>query len=475
MKTVFNYIAALAFTCVAQSLNAQEILKGKASVEHVKIERKADLMMVSMDIVPNKQWETKSNQTIVLTPVLENMESNAQLPAVQIKGRNSYLHYLRNTSKSSAKSQVYKASDTQAVHYEASVPYQEWMGESTLMLNEDLCGCCKTLLAFNANELAKHSEPRPFTPVLAYIVPKAEAVKNRSESGQAYITFPVSQSIIKESYLNNKTELQKILNTVSQVRNDQDVTITGMRLKGYASPEGSYQNNARLAKSRTEAVADFVKMLLGKNKYPISTSYEAENWAGLEDFVRKSNLPEKKQLLSIIKSSEFAGDPDGREWKIKSTYPEVYRRLLNECYPTLRRTDYWVEFTVRSFNLEEAKKLVGTHPQKLSLQEMYNVAQTYEPGSEAYNEVFATAVRMFPQDAIANLNAANSALQRGDVITAEKYLQKASDSGESVLARGVLAMLKGDKTKAVELMRKAQSMGIKAASANLEQIENTQK
>ncbi len=193
------------------------------------------------------------------------------------------------------------------------------------------------------------------------------------------------------------------------------------------------------------------------------------------DFVRKSNLPEKKQLLSIIKSSEFAGDPDGREWKIKSTYPEVYRRLLNECYPTLRRTDYWVEFTVRSFNLEEAKKLVGTHPQKLSLQEMYNVAQTYEPGSEAYNEVFATAVRMFPQDAIANLNAANSALQRGDVITAEKYLQKAGDSGESVLARGVLAMLKGDKTKAVELMRKAQSMGIKAASANLEQIENTQK
>ncbi len=471
MKTVFNYIAASAFVCVAQTSNAQEILNGKGSIEHVKIEKINDLMMVSMDIIPNGQWDVKSNRAIVLTPVLDNMESQTKLPTVQILGRNRYLHYLRETQRDAPKSYVYKASVTQAVHYEASVPYEEWMGQSTLTLNEDLCGCCQTLLASNNSELGKHEEAKPFTPVLAYVVPKAEAVKARSESGQAYVTFPVSQSVIKESYLNNKAELQKILNTLSLARNDEDVTVTGMRLKGYASPEGSYQNNERLAKSRTEAVANFIKILLGESQCPISTSYEAENWDGLADYVSKSNLPNKKQLLAIIKSPEFAGNPDGREWKIKSTYPEVYARLLKECYPTLRRTDYWVEFTVRPFNLEEAKNLIATHPQKLSLQEMYNVAQTYEPGSDDYNEVLATAVRMFPQDPTANLNAANSALQRGDVAAAEKYLQKAGDSGESVLARGVLAMLKGDKATAVELLRKAQNMGIKAASANLEQIQ----
>ncbi len=470
MKTVFNYVAALAFVCVAQSSNAREILNGKASIEHVKIEKESDSMLVSMDIVPNQQWDVKSNRAIVLTPVLENEGSKAELPAVQILGRSRYLHYLRNASKDTDKSQTYKASDTQTVHYEASIPYQKWMDQSTLTLSEDLCGCCQTVLASDKSELGKHEEPKPFSPVLAYIVPKAEMTKARSESGQAYVTFPVSKSVINESYLNNKAELQKILNTLALVRNDHDVTITGMRLKGYASPEGSYRDNERLAKSRTEAVAEFVKILMGTSEYPITTSYEPENWAGLEDFVRQSNLPEKDQLLAIINAPEFDGNPDGREWKIKSTYPEAYRRLLAECYPSLRRTDYWVEFNVRPFNLEEAKKLIATQPQKLSLQEMYNVAQTYEPGSEAYNEVFATAVRMFPQDTVANLNAANSALQRGDVVTAEKYLQKAGDSGESVLARGVLAMLKGDSTKAVDLLRQAQSMGIDAASANLEQI-----
>ena len=37
---------------------------------------------------------------------------------------------------------------------------------------------------------------------------------------------------------------------------------------------------------------------------------------------------------------------------------------------------------------------------------MYLVAQTYEEGSEDFNEVFHIAVRMYPHDPIANINAA---------------------------------------------------------------------
>ena len=65
-----------------------------------------------------------------------------------------------------------------------------------------------------------------------------------------------------------------------------------------------------------------------------------------------------------------------------------------------------------------------TQPQKLSLNEFYLVAQTYEPGSVEFNDVFETAVRMYPNDEIANLNAANSAMQRKDVENAKRYLQK---------------------------------------------------
>jgi outer membrane protein OmpA-like peptidoglycan-associated protein len=463
-----SYMAALVLSCCALPANAQQILGGDASISGVTVGKVEDRMFVSMDIAPDGKWNVKPNQSVVLTPRVENDESGIRLPQVLILGRNQYIRHLRNASEN-AGAQVYKASKTQDIHYEVSVPYEEWMADSRLVLNEDLCGCTKTLLASGENQIERYAAPA-FRPVFAYIVPQAEAIKARSKSGQAYVTFPVSETYIDDSYLGNRTELQKIQNTIESVRDDKDVTITGMQLKGYASPEGKYQDNERLAKGRTEAVADYIRNLSDGADYPIATSHEAENWEGLRDFISHSDMPEKEELLAVIDSPAFADDPDGREWKIKSTWPEAYRRLLANCYPFLRRTDYRVEYTVRQFNLEEARALVGSQPQKLSLQEMYNVAQSYEPGSEAYNDVFDTAVRMFPEDETANLNAANSALQQGNTQLAKKYLAKAGNSGEATVARGILAMLEGDAETALSLMEKAQAMGIDAADANIEQI-----
>ena len=65
--------------------------------------------------------------------------------------------------------------------------------------------------------------------------------------------------------------------------------------------------------------------------------------------------------------------------------------------------------------------------------------------------MFETAVRMYPNDETANLNAASSALQRNDLANAEKYLSKAGDSDAAVYVRGVYAAMTGDYAKAVEL------------------------
>ncbi len=469
-KRYSHIIIVFLLSCVAITANAQQIMNGDASISNVKSGKIDDRLFVSMDIIPSGKWNVKSNRGVVLTPSIEKNGTGIELPKMKILGRNQYLRHLRNASKDASKDLIYKASKTGNVHYEVSVPYEKWMDNSKILLNEDICGCSHTLLSQNKNELSRYAIPE-FHPVLAYVVPKAEAVKARSESGSAYVTFHVSKTDIDDTYMNNRAELQKILNTIALVREDKDVTITGMQLKGYASPEGKYSDNERLAKGRTEAVAGYIKNLSDGVQYAISTSYEPENWAGLRDFINHSDLPERNELLAIIDSPVYDDNPDGREWKIKSTYPETYKRLLANCYPFLRRTDYRVEYIVSPFNLEESKKLIGTEPQKLSLKEMYNVAQTYEPGSDAYNDVFDTAVRMFPEDETANLNAANSALQRGDLILAQKYLEKVGDSGEAFVARGVLAMMNGDSETANALLTKAKDMGVEEADANLEQIK----
>ncbi len=79
-----------------------------------------------------------------------------------------------------------------------------------------------------------------------------------------------------------------------------------------------------------------------------------------------------------------------------------------------------VNYEVRDFSVEEAKEIIKTRPQNLSLNEMFLVANTYPTGSE-FIDVFETAVRMYPQSEIANINAATAALSRNELVSAERY------------------------------------------------------
>ena len=205
----------------------------------------------------------------------------------------------------------------------------------------------------------------------------------------------------------------------------------------------------------------------------ISTSYEAENWQGLRRYVEASSLDNREGILKIMDS---ALKPDAMEARIKAAYPADYRYLLTHCYPSLRRSDYRVEYVIRGYSdPEEIKRVMATRPQKLSLEEFYIAAASMEPGSREFDDVFETAVRMYPDDETANLNAANSAMKRGDMEGAARYLSKAGQSAEAVYARGVYAGLSGDYEEARRLFARAQAAGISGAADELKRIGNITK
>ena len=107
---------------------------------------------------------------------------------------------------------------------------------------------------------------------------------------------------------------------------------------------------------------------------------------------------------------------------------------------------------------------------------MYLVAQTYEKGSNEFNEVFDVAVRMFPDDPTANINAAAIELQRGDLQQAARYLEKADAQASATLNnRGVLKLLQGGLDEAETYFKQAQSLGSAEAGANLEEVANKRK
>ena len=90
-----------------------------------------------------------------------------------------------------------------------------------------------------------------------------------------------------------------------------------------------------------------------------------------------------------------------------------------------------------------------------------------EPGSNEFNEVFETAVRIYPDDETANLNAANAAMSKGDFTAASAYLSKAGNSPQAVYARGIYAILTENFAEAERLLQEAQRAGVTEASEAL--------
>ena len=346
-------------------------------------------------------------------------------------------------------------------------------GKSEVSLITDLCGCGWETLQNEKDPLftINMAQPIELKPMLAYVVPQAEQIKARAIEGSAFLDFPVNKITIYPDYRKNPSELQKIRETIDKVRDDKYATITEVNIKGYASPEGSYSNNAYLAENRAKALLYYVQSLYHFQDARFTVDFEPEDWVGFERMVNESSLEGKEEILAII-NADTPSDWDQREWKLRGVNGgKDYRIILRDIYPALRHSDYTVKYNIRNFTVDEAKELIYTDPKQLSLNEMFQVAQTLEPGSERYNEVFEIAVRMYPDDPVSNLNAAVTAIDTKRLDAARRYLAKAADVPEKKLVEASLLMLEGNLDEAEALLKQLENTPVAGQAAeNLKQI-----
>ncbi len=469
MKRMIFILATMLIMGYMPEAVAQKHIIPDVSIEKIDMNRNGKYLTVEME-VNLTALDVNANRAVLLTPRLVNGTDSVDLPSIGIYGRRRYYYYMRNgiSTISDESEKSFRASEKpEQLEYDNLVLYKEWMDGATLKLHRSDWGCCQEILAEYEGELGRHHEA--FFPELVFVQPKAEITKSRSLSGSAYIDFPVDQTVIYPDYRRNTVELGKIQASIDSVRNDKDVTITSVWLKGYASPESPYKHNTELAIGRTAALKKHIGQLYHFADSIIQTDYEPEDWIGLRRYVNQSNIDHRTEILALIDSDM---EPDAKEAKIKRTYPDEYRFMLQNFYPALRHTDYRIDYNIRTFNdVEEISRIMAEQPQKLSLNEFYLVAGKHEPGTDEFTEVFQTAVRMFPNDMTANLNAANAAIRRDDFQTARKYLDKAGDSAEAAYARGALAVREGDYEVARQYLEKAKEMGLEKASDILEELK----
>ncbi|MCI9606634.1 MAG: hypothetical protein HFJ94_00495 [Muribaculaceae bacterium] len=461
--------------CALLSAPAASGAVAPASAAAKVIERTENTVYVNTDI-DISSLKRGSNRETWIVPMIVNGADTLRLHGIMVAGRNRYYQAERHNTATKNNLTLYRASDDlKSVPYTAAVPYQKWMNGAQLVVSMEYRGCCEDELEpTTVTPLANIDfEPKRFQATYNWIAPQAEAVKHRELRGQAFIDFPVNKTVIYPEYRRNTVELAKIQATIDSVHNDKDITINALSIKGFASPEGPWDNNVRLAKGRTAALKTYVEQLYNFAPDFIQTSYDPEDWGGLKAYVEKSNIPNREGILEIIDSNL---KPDPKNSKIQSTYPEQYKFLLANVYPALRHSDYKIEYTIRSYSdVNEIRELVRTRPQNLSLQEFFLAAKSVEQGSQEFNDIYLTAVRMYPQDEVANLNAANVAMSMGDFTSAARYLDKAGDGPEAIYARGILEALSGNYEAARENLGQAARLKVADAPAALEQLNEIQK
>lgn len=302
-------------------------------------------------------------------------------------------------------------------------------------------------------------------PPLPFFMPDEEGDKMRQIVGRAFLDFPVSQMTIYPDYRKNPDELRKICASVDSALFDKSVVITKITLHGYASPESPYSNNTRLSLGRVKALKEYLMVNYDFNDEIFQLKNTPEDWGNLKNFIiscqrrqikgqiwyddhnfyETPEVPEiihqyRDEMLAVIDNGM---QPDDKEEALKRVGGgEPYKWLLQYVYPGLRHTDYVIEYKVKQFSLDKARKLIYTHPEGLSLAEMYRVANSYPESSDMWYEAYIIAAKRYPNDKTANMNAACACVKMRRLKDAQAYLDKVGESKDAEFLQDVINKMK---------------------------------
>ena len=445
-KLIYLFIA---FAAAILPAHAQKFLNDELTLSNVSLWQQGNSLYVGMTFDMSK-LTIGSTRSLSLIPLLTDGQHNVPLQEIIVNGKRREKAYIRGLAitKQEPTALIVPYNKRETFNYTQIIPYKPWMSNASLQLVENLCGC-GNYQEMNAQELITNDVSTEakrlsaMSPFVAYIQPTVEVVKNRSEQYEAHLDFPVNKSVILTDFMNNHTELVNIHSMFAKIQNDKNLTIKGIGIEGFASPEGPLAFNEQLSKKRAEALKDY----LVKNEKVSSKLYKVtfggENWDGLVKALKSSSMKDKETFLNIIKNTTDDAKRKQEIMRVGGGAP--YRSMLKEIYPGLRKVNCKIDYTVVNFDVEQGRIIIRENPKYLSLNEMYQVA---------------------------NLNAAAVALSQKDLNTAVKYMEKADHTtAEFMNNTGVYNFLNGDIQRAMAAFEQAAKLGNEAAQANLKQLQ----
>lgn len=454
--------------CAQQFSQAEETETIALSAEHVTITRDVErnLLCINLDAAPYA--EVRTQQLVRITPVYVSADRSKELrlPNIYVAGTSRYKvlkrqHDLGNEDDlvreiySRPEGTVYARGIKELPHMVYERPFESWMarGHMELEIQTYSCGNCPKaplLLAQGDPQAMAVFGPQDYK--YNYIEPAAVAFKEYSESHDANIRFDVAKHDLRKNFGNNAKELALLDEFVRKATQIEGAELQTVRIEGYASPEAAYDYNLALSERRTKTLYDYVKSThptLLKQVEVIAKGM-GEDWAGLRKLVEASDLPERQTIIAII--DKYDTDTP-REIDIKALDEgKVYRNLLDNYYPLLRRTTFTMGYRVRPFETSELARIYSVNSKLLSLNELYTLANQLVARGESPVAIYRTAYEQNSNDPVAQLNYANALLQYDqNAPEAYKLLSKLQSDARATLPTAIALDMMGRKAEAEEL------------------------
>lgn len=278
----------------------------------------------------------------------------------------------------------------------------------------------------------------------------------KAKKQEANIKFLINQANLRKSELKNNSvgEFVKLLKEINKDR--EGLNLQNVEIQAYASPEGGFKFNDKLANKRQNVSEKYVRkeMKSAGVEGNLDAHYTAQDWEGFQQLVQASDIQDKDVILRVLSMYK---DPQEREQQIRNM-SEGFRELADAILPELRRSRLIIHYETIGRNDEQIKAQYNEDAAKLSADELLYYA-TLEEDATKKEEIYAKTAQLYTNDYRPLNNQAVMAFNRGDEAKAKELLAqaitKSNNAAEANATLGLIALKNGNVAEAENLIAKA--------------------
>ncbi|MFA5648798.1 MAG: hypothetical protein WC951_10890 [Bacteroidales bacterium] len=460
MKRIkFNLLALFALTAIVLS-GCGGVDKMKEFAEGTDLKLTPNPLEVHGDIVkgtisvsfPAKYFNKKA--LLKVTPVLVYEGGELALESKTLQGQDVQDNH-----------QVISYDAGGSVSHDIEFEYKDAMLKSDLEL--------RFVIVYKDKEIA-FDEPHKIgvgviaTSKLVDLTPRAIMLGDKFQritpvKEEAQINYVVNKSDVRRSEL-TKEDIKALEGFIGETVKEERQEFKGVSISAYASPEGPQALNEKLSEARGKSAEKWLSDVFKKSKVEkqagdfVSIQNTAEDWAGFQELVQKSDIQDKELILRVL---SMYSDPDVREKEIRNM-SKVFLVLQEKILPELRRSKMVANIDVVGYSDEELMEMVENNTiEDLNVEEMLYAANLCQD-QDTKLSIYAKAAEVH-KDVRAYNNVGYINLKNNKVAEAKKALTAASEieSNNAVVKNnlGCVAMLEGDIDNAQTLFVGASNAG----------------